>query len=170
MNLILSYMQHQRYNTYMVEKLFMSAAIKEAYSALKTYDVPIGCVAVKDGKIIARARNEKEKRQDATAHAELLCLQRVAKKLGTWRLNDVDLYTTLEPCAMCAGAMVLARIRSLYIGTKDPKAGAAGSVLKLNKHKKLNHSFKVKYSNSPERETCRELLKKFFVDIRIRRP
>ena len=157
---------HRRYNEFVAETKFMEEAIKEASKALKTCDIPIGCVAVKDGKIIARAHNEKEKRQDASAHAELLCLQKAAKKLGTWRLFDIDLFTTLEPCAMCAGAMVLARINAVHIGTWDPKAGAAGSVMDLLRSKHLNHKIKVSFAKGKVMDECSGLLKKFFLELR----
>jgi tRNA(adenine34) deaminase len=137
---------------------------KEARKALKTGDIPVGAVAVLDGKIIARAHNEKEKRGDSTAHAELLCLQKTAKKLKTWRLTEVDLYTTLEPCPMCAGAMVLARIKTLIYGASDPKAGAAGSVMNILRSKKLNH--RVKIISHIEQKICGELLKDFFKYLR----
>ena len=129
----------------------MRQALKEAKKCLKTGDVPIGAVAVVDGKIIARAHNEKEKRNDATAHAELLCLQKAAKKLGTWRLYNVELYTTLEPCHMCKGAMVLARIKKLVYGTAAKK-------------KELNH--KVKAVKGLMEEECTALLKSFFKELR----
>ncbi len=142
---------------------YIEIAIAEARKALKTNDVPIGAIAVLNGKVIARAHNEKEKRNDATAHAELLCLQKAAKKLGTWRLNDVDIYTTLEPCAMCAGAMVLARIKTVNIGAKDPKAGAAGSVMNILNDKSLNHHPDIVCLNNDE---CSVMIKKFFTSLR----
>lgn len=145
---------------------YMSAALKEAGKALKTGDIPVGAVAVLNCKIIARAHNEKEKRGDSTAHAELLCLQKTAKKLKTWRLNSVDIYTTLEPCPMCAGAMVLARIKTLIYGTSDPKAGAAGSVMNITKHKKLNH--KPHIIRGVLKEECSRMLKEFFKSLRDR--
>ena len=154
------------YNVRMTQSDFMAEAVNEALKALNTNDVPIGCIAVKDGMIIARAHNEKEKRQDATAHAELLCLMKAAKKAGTWRLEDVDIYTTLEPCAMCAGAMVLARIRTVIIGTKDPKAGAAGSVMNIIRSKKLNHRIKILFAKGEDRDRCSCLLKQFFSRLR----
>jgi len=151
-------LKHMNHNYY------MSIALKEAYKALKTGDIPVGAVAVLEGKIIARAHNEKEKRGDATAHAELLCLQKAAKKLKTWRLNDVDIYTTLEPCPMCAGAMVLSRIKKLVYGASDPKAGAAGSVLNIIKHKKMNHRPVV--VKGVQKEECGNILKDFFKSLR----
>lgn len=145
---------------------YMALALKEAEKALKTGDIPVGAVAVLDGKVIARARNEKEKRGDATAHAELLCLQKAAKKLGTWRLNTVELYTTLEPCPMCAGAIVLSRIKKLIYGASDPKAGAAGSVMNITMHKKLNHRPSV--VKGVQKEECSRILKDFFKNLRGR--
>ncbi len=150
-------------------KCYMSAALKEATKALKTGDIPVGAVAVKDGKIIARAHNEKEKRGDATAHAELLCLQKAAKKLGTWRLYGVNIYSTLEPCPMCAGAMVLARIKNLYYLLADPKAGAAGSLLNITRNKKLNHRIKTSDLEDERSKECyRKMLKGFFSELRKR--
>lgn len=145
---------------------YMSAALKEAAKALKTSDIPVGAVAVLNGKIIARAHNEKEKCGDSTAHAELLCLQKAAKRLKTWRLNNIDIYTTLEPCSMCAGAMVLARIKTLIYGTSDPKAGAAGSVMNIAKHKRLNHRTHI--IKGILKEECSRILKDFFKSLRDR--
>lgn len=146
---------------------YMSAALKEATKALRTGDIPVGAVAVKDGKIIARAHNEKEKRGDSTAHAELLCLQKAAKKLGTWRLYGVELYSTLEPCPMCAGAMVLARIKKLYYILSDPKTGAAGTVFKLTNSKKSNHKiFSSRLKNIKAEKEYGEMLRSFFKKLR----
>lgn len=142
----------------------MNLALKEASKALKTNDVPIGAVSVQNGKIIARAHNEKEKRGDSTCHAELLVLKKTAKKLKTWRLNNVDIFTTLEPCPMCAGALVLARIKSLFYGAKDKKSGACGSIMNLANHKKLNHRIKVK-GGIMEKE-CSGIIKEFFRNLR----
>lgn len=148
----------------MNETDIMKAALNEARKSLKTMDIPIGAVAVLNGKIIARAHNEKEKRNDATAHAELLCLNKAAKKLKTWRLNEVEIYTTLEPCAMCAGAMVLARIKRLVFGAPDPKAGAAGSVLNIARNKRLNHRIKIK--SGILKTECSQIIKDFFKKLR----
>ncbi|MFA5105016.1 MAG: tRNA adenosine(34) deaminase TadA [Candidatus Margulisiibacteriota bacterium] len=148
------------------QNYYMSLALKEARKALKSGDIPVGAVAVLNGKIIARAHNEKEKRGDSTAHAELLCLQKAAKKLKTWRLNSVDLYTTLEPCTMCAGAMVLARIKTLVYGASDPKTGAAGSVMNIVKHKRMNHRPSV--VKGILKEECGLMLKAFFKGLRAR--
>ena len=120
---------------------------------------------VKEGKIIARAHNRKEGKHDATNHAEILAIQKACKKLGAWRLSDCDMYVTLEPCSMCAGALIQARIRTLYIGTQDEKTGACGSVLNLLDYP-FNHKIKVeKYILKDE---CEEILKQFFKQLRSR--
>ncbi len=144
----------------MEHEKFMKMAILEAKKALLTDDVPIGCVAVAGGNVIAKARNEKEKRGDATGHAELLCLQKTAKKLGTWRLSGVTLYSTLEPCPMCAGAMVLARVNCLVYGADEPKFGAVKSKFKLLKGNRLNH--KVPVVSGILKDESSSLLKTFF--------
>ena len=117
----------------------MAAALDEARLALEHDDVPVGAVVVHENAIIAAGHNERELRQDPTAHAELLALQRAAVALGSWRLLGTTLYVTLEPCAMCAGALVLARVPRVVYGAPDPKAGAAGSVLDVLGEPRLNH-------------------------------
>ena len=143
---------------------FMKAALKEASKAAEKLEVPVGCVIVKDGKIIARAYNEKETKLDTTKHAEILAIQKASKKLQAWRLIDCEMYVTLEPCAMCAGAIVNARIKKLYIGTKDPKTGAAGSVLNIFKDYPLNHKVEVEYDIL--QQECEKTLKEFFKQLR----
>lgn len=143
---------------------FMKAALKEAKKAAEKLEVPVGCVIVKDGKIIARAYNEKETKLDTTKHAEILAIQKASKKLQAWRLIDCEMYVTLEPCAMCAGAIVNARIKKLYIGTKDPKTGAAGSVLNIFKDYPLNHKVEVEYDIL--QQECEKTLKEFFKQLR----
>jgi tRNA(adenine34) deaminase len=118
---------------------WMRIAIAEARRALDHGDVPVGAVVVHDGAVVGAAHNERERRQDPTAHAETLALQAAAKQRGSWRLLDTVLYVTLEPCAMCAGAIVLARVPRVVYGTADPKAGAAGSVLDVLAEPHLNH-------------------------------
>ncbi|WP_228430964.1 tRNA adenosine(34) deaminase TadA [Baekduia soli] len=118
---------------------WMREALEEARSAVGHGDVPIGAVVVADGHIIGRGRNERERDQDPTAHAEVLALRRAAAALGSWRVLDATLYVTLEPCAMCAGAIVLSRIPRVVYGAPDPKAGAAGSVLDVLAQPQLNH-------------------------------
>jgi len=126
------------------DEYFMRLALREAERALDHDDVPIGCVIVlADGEVIAIARNERELRGDPTAHAEVLALREAARHLGHWRLLDTVLYVTLEPCAMCAGAVVLARVPRVVYGATDAKAGAAGSVLDVLSEPRLNHRPKV---------------------------
>jgi tRNA(adenine34) deaminase len=121
------------------DEYFMRLALREAERALEHGDVPIGCVIVRDGELIASARNERELRGDPTAHAELLALREAAAKTEGWRLLDTVIYITLEPCAMCAGAIVLARVPRVVYGATDPKAGMAGSVLDVLAEPRLNH-------------------------------
>src|ERR687897_861782 len=118
---------------------FMRLAVREAERALEHDDVPVGAVVVVDGEVIGAGHNERELRQDPTAHAEVLALREAARHLGVWRILDSTLYVTLEPCAMCAGAIVLGRVARVVYGTSDPKAGAAGSVIHLLGDPRFNH-------------------------------
>jgi tRNA(adenine34) deaminase len=118
---------------------FMRLALREAERALEHDDVPVGAVIVRHGEVVGAGHNERELRQDPSAHAEMLALREAARRLGTWRLLDTTLYVTLEPCTMCAGAIVLGRIPRVVYGTADPKAGAAGSVLDVLAEPRLNH-------------------------------
>ena len=142
----------------------MAAAVAEARLALAHDDVPVGAVVVQGSSVVAAGHNERELRQDPTAHAELLALQRAAAALGSWRLLDTTLYVTLEPCAMCAGAIVLARVPRVVFGTTDPKAGAAGSVLDVLAEPRLNHRPSV--VGGPLAGECAALLRDFFVSRR----
>lgn len=148
----------------MREELYMRTALKQAEEALAAGEIPIGAVAVYEDQIIAIARNEKEQRQDATAHAEMLVMQRAAQNLQRWRLEGVTIYCTLEPCPMCAGAMVNTRIKRLVYGSRDEKAGAAGSVIDLVRYPGLNHQAEV--VGGILEEECTGLLKKFFEGLR----
>ena len=121
------------------DEYFMRLALREAERALEHDDVPVGAVLVHEGEVVAAARNERELRGDPTAHAEVLALREASARLGTWRLLDTVLYVTLEPCAMCAGAIVLARVPRVVYAADDPKAGAAGSVLDVLAEPRLNH-------------------------------
>jgi tRNA(adenine34) deaminase len=121
------------------DEQFMRLALAEAEGALRHGDVPVGAVVVHDGTVVGAGHNERERRQDPTAHAEMLALREAAGRLGTWRLLGTTLYVTLEPCAMCAGAIVLGRVPRVVYGTADPKAGAAGSVLDVLAEPRLNH-------------------------------
>jgi tRNA(adenine34) deaminase len=121
------------------DEYFMRLALREAERALEHDDVPIGAVIVRDGEVLAAARNERELRGDPTAHAEVLVLREASARLGSWRLLDTVMYVTLEPCAMCAGAIVLGRVPRVVYAADDPKAGAAGSVLDVLGEPRLNH-------------------------------
>src|ERR1700726_2001473 len=118
---------------------FVRLALREAEQALEHEDVPIGAVVVRNGEVVAAGHNERELRQDPTAHAEVIALREAARLAGTWRVLDAVLYVTLEPCAMCAGAIVLARVPRVVYGASDPKAGACGSVLDVLGEPRLNH-------------------------------
>lgn len=122
---------------------FMKEALKEAKKAYDRDEIPVGAVIVRDGKIIARAHNSKESSKNAVAHAEILAIQKACKKLESWRLLDCEMYVTLEPCPMCAGALINARISKIYIGTDDEKTGACGSKLNLLQDYKFNHNVQV---------------------------
>jgi tRNA(adenine34) deaminase len=121
------------------DEYFMRLALREAERALEHDDVPVGAVVVHNGEVIGSGHNERELREDPTAHAETIALREAARSLGTWRVLDAVLYVTLEPCSMCAGAIVLSRIPRVVFGTVDPKAGAAGSVLNLLNMPEFNH-------------------------------
>jgi tRNA(adenine34) deaminase len=142
------------------EEYYMRLALREAERALEHDDVPIGCVVVHGEEVIAAARNERELRADPTAHAEILALREAARHVRGWRLLDTVLYVTLEPCAMCAGAIVLARVPRVVYGAPDPKAGAAGSVLDVLSEPRLNHRPVVAGELLAEESTA--LLRDFF--------
>lgn len=139
---------------------FMKEALKEANKARLKDEVPVGCVVVKDGLIIARGHNLKEKKNDATLHAEIVTLKKAYKKLGGWRLEECEMYVTLEPCMMCTGAIVHSRIKKVYFGAKDPKAGTVVSIASLFDNEKLNH--KVEYEFGILEEECSTILKEYF--------
>lgn len=147
-----------------MEKKYMKEALKEAKKAYEKLEVPVGAVIVKDNKIIARAHNLKETKKDTTNHAEILAIQKASKKLEAWRLNDCEMYVTLEPCSMCAGAIINSRIKKIYIGALDEKTGAAGSVLNLFEDYKFNH--KVEVEKGILKEECENILKSFFKELR----
>src|SRR5246127_4435363 len=138
------------------DEYFMRLALREASRALEHDDIPVGAIVVKDGEVIGTGHNEREMRGDPTAHAEMIALREAARALGSWRVLDSVLYVTLEPCAMCAGAIVLARVPRVVFGTRDPKAGAAGSVLNLLNVPQLNHRPQV--AGGLLAEECGELL------------
>ena len=143
----------------------MREAFKEAQQAARENEVPVGAVIVHNNKIIARGHNQIERLKDPTAHAEIIAITSAANYLGTKWLNGASLYVTIEPCSMCAGALVLARIKNLFFGARDPKTGACGSIVNITNHKKLNHRIKVE-SGILEKE-CGLLLSEFFKKKRV---
>jgi tRNA(adenine34) deaminase len=146
------------------DEYFMRLALREAERALEHGDVPIGCVVIHDGEVIGSAPNERELRGDPTAHAEILALREASDRLGGWRLLDTVLYVTLEPCAMCAGAVVLGRVPRVIYGAPDPKAGAAGSVLDVLNEPRFNHRPEVAGGLLAEESAA--LLRDFFASRR----
>lgn len=147
-----------------MEEKFMKAALTEAKKAYDKLEVPVGAVIVKDRKIIARAHNLKETKNDTTKHAEILAIQKASKKLNSWRLIDCEMYVTLEPCSMCAGALINSRIKKVYIGASDQKTGAVGSVFNLLEDYTFNH--KVEYEKGVLQDECESILKEFFKELR----
>jgi tRNA(adenine34) deaminase len=145
----------------------MNEALKEARKAYNKDETPVGAVIVKDGQIISRGHNQKELKKDPTFHAEMAAIVKACKKLDTWRLNECDMYVTLEPCAMCAGGIIQARIGRLFIGTTDPKAGAVGSVIDILKVDKFNHKVEVTFGIL--QGECSKILKDFFKELRKRK-
>lgn len=142
---------------------YMKEAIKEAYKALEKDEVPVGAVIVKDGHIIARAHNLRESLKSSLAHAEVLAIGEASRYLGDWRLNGCELYVTLEPCVMCAGAIIQSRISKLFIGTFDPKLGACGSAANIINHPHLSSFVEVNWTYDTE---CSEILSNFFKNKR----
>ena len=138
----------------------MRAAIEQAHAALKQNEVPVGAIVVKDGEIISQAFNSPITLQDPTAHAEILALRNAGQRLNNYRLINAELYVTIEPCFMCMGALIHARIKRLIFGTYDLKAGAAGSVFDLTHHARLNHTIDV--TSGVLEQECRELMQHFF--------
>lgn len=142
----------------------MRLALQEAERAATHLDVPVGAVLVQGDRVLAVAGNERELRRDPTAHAEMLVIREAAAVLGGWRIPDATIYVTLEPCAMCAGALVLARVDRLVYGAADPKTGAAGSVLDLVRHPAFNHRLQV--TSGVLAEECADVLQHFFATRR----
>lgn len=147
---------------FMIE-YFMNEALKEAKKAYKKKEVPVGAVIVRDGKIIARAYNKREYRQNSLYHAEVLCINKACKKLKSWRLDDCDIYVTLEPCAMCSGAIIQSKIKNIYYGAKDLKTGFCGGKFNV---------FELKFNYTPNviggilESECSNLIKDFFKELR----
>ena len=148
------------------EKKYMKAAIREAKKALAIDEVPIGCIIVKNDKIIARAYNKRVKDKSSLSHAEILTIKKACKKIGDWRLEDCTMYITLEPCPMCAGAIVQARIPKVVIATMNPKAGCAGSVINLLNMPNLNHQVEISMADEEEKNEATKLLQDFFKNLR----
>lgn len=146
------------------DEIYMKEAIEEAKKAERIGEVPIGAVIVIDGGIIARAHNLREMRQSSIAHAEVLAIDEACRKLGTWRLEDAVLYVTLEPCPMCAGAIMLSRVKKVVYGARDPKGGCAGTFMNILQDERFNHQSEV-ISGVLEKE-CSELLSDFFRNLR----
>ena len=144
----------------MNDNFFIKQALEEAKKASKKSEVPVGCVIVKDGKIISRAHNLTVKRNDPTAHAEILALKKAAQKTGNYRLTNCEMYVTIEPCPMCAGAAVWSRIKKIIFGVYDEKSGACGSIVNIANNKKLNHRIGIK--GGVLSKECAGLMKKFF--------
>ncbi|MCD8011468.1 MAG: tRNA adenosine(34) deaminase TadA [Lachnospiraceae bacterium] len=148
------------------ERKYMKAALKQAEKALTLGEVPIGCVIVCDGRIVGRGYNRRNTNKTTLAHAELVAIDRASRKLGDWRLEGCTLYVTLEPCQMCAGAIVQSRIDRVVVGTMNPKAGCAGSILNILQMSAFNHQ--VELVTGVLREECTEILQTFFKELRER--
>ena len=149
------------------EEKYMKEAIRQAHKAWKLQEVPIGCVIVKDGKIIARGYNRRNTDKNTLAHAELQAIRKASRAVGDWRLEDCTMYITLEPCQMCAGAIVQARIPRVVIGSRNPKAGCAGSILNLLNIPEFNHQ--VELTEGVLGEECSAMLTDFFRELREHR-
>jgi len=150
------------------EEKFMKEAIRQAHKASAIGDVPIGCVIVKDGKIIARGYNRRTAKGNVLQHAEIIAIDRACRKTGDWRLEECEMYVTLEPCPMCAGAIVQARIPKVYIGAMNPKAGCAGSILDMLHESRFNHQ--VETVAGTLGSECAALMKDFFRNLRETHP
>lgn len=150
------------------DEAFMRAALAEAISAYEKDEVPVGCVIARDGRIVGRGHNLREALKDPTAHAEMLALTAAAEAVGEWRLEDCTLYVTLEPCPMCAGAIVNARVKRVVFGAPDPKAGACGSLFNLVQDSRLNHRAELRAGVLAEEAA--ELLRAFFREKRSGKP
>ena len=146
-----------------MEDIFLGLAIDEAKKAIHANEVPVGAVIVRNGEVLSRAYNLRETLKDPIAHAEILAIKKACEVVKDWRLSGCEMYVTLEPCPMCAGAIVQSRIKRVYIGTFDPKAGACGSIMNIVQDHSLNHYVDVKWMYNEE---CSKLLEKFFKEKR----
>ncbi len=149
-----------------IDEKYMKEALRQATKAIRLGEVPIGCVIVYQDKIIGRGYNKRNTNKTTLAHAELIAIEKASKKMGDWRLEDCVIYITLEPCQMCAGAIVQARIKRAVVGTMNPKAGCAGSILNLLQREEFNHQ--VELTTGVLEEECTEILQDFFKELRIR--
>ncbi|WP_236908788.1 tRNA adenosine(34) deaminase TadA [Clostridium sp. Cult3] len=147
-----------------MDEIYMRLALEEAYKALSTYEVPIGAVIVHGDKVIGRGYNRRESTKDPTAHAEIMAIKEASQYLKGWRLMDTTMYVTLEPCAMCAGAIINARIDRVVIGAKDPKGGCCGSIVNLLDNPRFNHKAEVKFGIL--QDECSSIISNFFKQIR----
>ncbi len=143
---------------------FMRLALREAQKAYDKLEIPVGAIIVKDGKVIAKAHNVKEQKNDATCHAEILAIKKASKKMKNWRLSDCTMYVTLEPCTMCAGAIIQSRIKKVCIGAMDENAGSCGSVYNVFEDYKFNHHVEAVYGIC--KNDCEKILKDFFKMLR----
>lgn len=148
----------------MDREYFMKEALEEARKAYEMDEVPVGAVIVCDGEIVGRGHNTRETAKDPTGHAEMNAIRAASAKLGGWRLHKCDMYVTVEPCPMCAGAIMMSRIKNLYIGAADLKGGACGSVIDIPRNDMFNHKVDIEYGILEEE--CREILQKFFIKLR----
>jgi len=153
-------------NRYTDEEKYMKAALKEAGKAYALGEVPIGCVIVYEGRIIGRGYNRRNTDKNTLSHAEITAINKASKKIGDWRLEGCTMYVTLEPCQMCAGAIVQARMDRVVMGTKNPKAGCAGSILNILRMEEFNHQ--VEITEDVLKDECTEILQRFFKELRIR--
>jgi tRNA(adenine34) deaminase len=149
------------------DQYYMEMAIEEALKAKEKNEVPIGCVIVLEDQVIARGHNLRESEQQATAHAEIIAIQKACKKLHSWRLENAELYVTLEPCPMCAGSIIMSRIKRVIFGTQDQKGGCAGTLMNLLTDERFNHQCEVK--SGVLQEQCAALLTDFFKELRIKK-
>lgn len=150
----------------MTDEKYMKEALKQAEKAYRLGEVPIGCVIVYQDKIIGRGYNKRNTKKTTLAHAELVAIDKASKSMGDWRLEDCTMYVTLEPCQMCSGAIVQARIKKVVVGTMNPKAGCAGSILNLLQMEEFNHQ--VELSIGILEKECQGILQKFFQELRVR--
>lgn len=150
-----------------IQEKFMKEALKQAEKAYAIEEVPIGCVIVYEGQVIARGYNRRNIDKNTLSHAELIATRKASKKLGDWRLEGCTMYVTLEPCQMCAGAIVQSRMTKVVIGSMNPKAGCAGSVLNLLEMKEFNH--RVDVTRGVLEEECSQMLKDFFKELRLKK-